>query len=203
MSPWEDVAPVRNSISLERFVRYKAFFKVLGRERSGLDVAHFLSKFQDWQQGCACDGERDARCLPLHVFSPSHEWQDLHVEGGVTEFEARHGRASSRVDEKRRDWRPPNALHGQEVLVVAGTALRSGFHWDVTSPRTEGRLYTNTEIWRFRRGAYCNVYPDAAVRQGQRNGIRAERVYEARRPDDTLARSQRSNKATKQRRHRR
>lgn len=142
----------RNLISLERFVRYKAFFQMLGREGPKIDVENFLSDFQNWLQRCSCDGERDAHCIPLHVFCP-----------------------------------PKKARHGREAAIVAGAILPSGFHWDVVSSRSDGRLCTNTEVWRFRRDSYCNVYPDAAVRQGQRKGIRARLVYEARRPDDTLS----------------
>lgn len=190
----------RNSISLERFVRYKAFFRMLGREGPRINVAYFLSGFQDWRQCRACEGERDARCIPLHVFSPSREWKNLHDVKGVKAFESCHGEASRRVDDKDRDWKPPNALHGQEVAIIAGARLRSGFHWDVVSSRGDGRLCTSTEIWRFSRGSYCNVYPDAAVRRGQHQGGRARRVYEARRPDDMLTQGTRSQHASGQRR---
>lgn len=194
----------RNSISLERFIRYKAFFRMLGREGPKIDVANFLSGFQDWQQHCSCDGERDARCIPLHVFCPSREWKDLHDINGVKEFESRHGQASSRVDDKDRNWNlPKKARHGRESAIVAGAILPSGFHWDVVSSRGDGRLCTSTEVWRFRRDSYCNVYPDAAVRQGQRKGIRARLVYEALRPDDTLSSGTRSQRSDGQRRGRR
>ncbi len=197
----------RNSISLERFVRYKAFFRMLGRAGSEINVEHFLAGFQDWQLRCACGGERDARCIPLHVFSPSREWRDLHDVDGVKAFECRHGQASSRVDDKDRDWNPPKARHGREAAIVAGTTLSSGFHWDVVSPRGDGRLCTSTETWRFSRESYCNVYPDAAVRKGQRRGGSSARlVYQAQRPDDTLTnatRSQRSQRSDVPRRSRR
>ncbi|MEO7193839.1 MAG: hypothetical protein ABIZ05_03320 [Pseudonocardiaceae bacterium] len=192
----------RNTISLERFVRYKTFFRRLGREGAKIDVPHFLNGFHDWRQNRTCDGERDARCIPLHVFSPSREWEDLHNLEGVRIFESIHGRANSRTDYQDRDWNLPSALHGQQIT-VAGATLRSGFHWDVVSPRNDGRLYTSTEIWRFSRGSYCNVYPDAVVRQGQRKGDCAKLVYEAQRPADTLASGTRSKQPDGQRRRRR
>lgn len=193
----------RNLISLERFVRYKAFFRMLGREGPQIDVANFLGDFQNWRQRHSCNGERDARCIPLHVFCPSCEWKDLHDIDGVKRFESSHGQANARIDERDRNWNPPKkARHGRESAIVAGIALPSGFHWDVVSPRGAGRLCTSTEVWKFTRGSYCNVYPDAAVRQGQRKGSRARLVYEARRPDDTLASGTRSQRPEGQRRSR-
>jgi len=176
----------RNTISLARFVRYKAFFQPLGRPKVGLDVGGFLHDFDVWRSVGACDGERDARCIPLHVFSPSREWADLHDAAGVKLFEERHGRPNSRRDNELREWNSPNALHGLEAMTIAGTRLRSGFHWDVVSSDGAGRLCTSTEVWGFTRGSYCNVYPDAAVRQGQRRGRRAKRVYAAERPATTI-----------------
>ncbi len=198
LNPWAEPAE-RNVISLERFVRYKAFFKRLGREGSKIDIPNFLNGFQDWRQSCTCDGERDARCIPLHVFNPNLEWKELHNVEGVRAFEFCHGKAGSRVDYQNREWNPPTALHGQQIT-VAGATLRSGFHWDVVSPHGDGRLCTSTEIWRFSRGSYCNVYPDAAVRRGQRKGDRARRIYEAQRPDGSLASGTRSKRPDGQRR---
>lgn len=194
----------RNSISLERFVRYKTFFRMLGREGggAGIDVDRFLSGFHDWRQHCTCDGERDARCIPLHVFSPSREWKMLHNPSGVKEFESCHGRASSRVDEEKRGWSP--GWHGREVIHVAGAALQSGFHWDVESIDGASSLCTSTEVWRFsRREYYCNVYPDATVRKGQRRGLRAKLIYEAPRPDVALVSGTRPQRTQGQRRERR
>lgn len=176
----------RNSASLARFIRYKAFFRQLGRVSEGFDPVDLLHGFREWITDSACDGERDARCIPLHSFSPSREWDGLDNSDGISKFEARHGRPASRKDDQGRVWKSPNALHGRDSVVVAGVALRAGFHWDVVSPQSSGRLCTSSEVWGFTPDAYCNVYPDGVVRQGQRRGKRARRVYVAARPDDTL-----------------
>lgn len=175
----------RNTVSLKTYVQYKAFFHPLGRAQAEFDASAFLRPFDEWRCTTACDGERDPRCIPLHVFSPDREWLNLHEMAGIRAFEERHGKPISRRDDKDRDWNSPNALHGREAVVIAGTQLRSGFHWDVVSPRGANRLCTSTEVWGFTRGAYCNIYPDGTVRQGQRRGTRAKQVYKAERPDTT------------------
>lgn len=192
----------RHSVSLGRFVRYKSYFCQLGRVGAEFQAGGVLDGFSEWLQQCACDGERDARCIPLHAFSPNKEWERLHVAEEVTRFEARHGGATSRTDENERQWRTPNAPHGRESLVVAGASLRTGFHWDVVSPGKSGRLCTSAEVWAFKPGAYCNVYPDAGVRRGQRRGKCAERVFEAERPDKQLKQSKRAPRSSNSR-HRR
>lgn len=169
----------RNTINLERFVRYKAFFGYLN-VRVSIDEG--VAQFAQWTARRTCSGERDARCLPLHVISPSHDWSYLDQEEGVRAFEACHGTPTNRVDEDQRRWNAPNACHGREALSVAGADLRSGFHWDVVSPRSAGRLCTSHEVWKFSRGAYINVYPDGAAREGQRAALSAKRVYLASRP---------------------
>ncbi len=194
----------RNLISLERFVRYKAFFRMLGRAETGMDTESLLGGFQNWRQHCACDGERDARCIPLHIFSPHREWENLHEAWGVKSFESHHGKAGSRVDDKDRSWKPSKKSRSdRETVIIAGTALDPTFHWDVNSPDSGGRLCTSTQVWRFRADSYCNVYPNATVRPGQSQGISAKLVYEAPRPGDTPTSGTRSQHSDVPRRGRR
>ena len=60
-------------------------------------------------------------------------------------------------------------MHGQDELVVAGAALPTGFHWDVTVPRGSSMIATGWEVWELvDRNAYANIAPDAGVRVGDR-----------------------------------
>lgn len=177
LKPREDPSEY-NVVSLTRFIRYKALLCPMGRVRDRFDPAALMAGFDTWMQARACDdGDRDARSLPLHVMSPDREWDNLDGAAGVREFERRHGRAMTRVDHEGRRWQSPNALHGRETLIVAGVTLRTGFHWDVVSDRGSGSMSTCTEVWGFTPGAYCNVYPDGAVRMGSRNGKPAKKVF--------------------------
>lgn len=167
-----------NVVSLARFIRYKALLCPMGRVKDQFDPSTLMAGFDEWMQARCCDdGDRDARCLPLHVISPDRDWDSLDSDVGVKEFERRHGRALTRVDHDGRRWKSPNGLHGRETLIVAGVALRTGFHWDVVSERGSGNMSTCTEVWAFTPGAYCNVYPDGAVRMGSRTGKPAKKVF--------------------------
>ncbi|MGK3201055.1 hypothetical protein [Amycolatopsis sp. MEPSY49] len=180
-------APVtmRNAKKLQMFVRYKAFWSPLGRVDSSFNPEILLEEFSSWITSTDCTGERDARCMPLHVVSPDRDWSNLHVAAGITEFEKIHGRATKRTDEDGRHWRTPNALHGREVATVAGMDLRAGFHWDVVSTNGASSLHTSSEVWKFARDSYCNVYPDASIRRGQSAGKSAKLVWQAERPANT------------------
>jgi hypothetical protein len=181
LDPSARISP-RNTVSLERFVRYKGLLCRLGRVDSTFDPAKMLDELNDRVDAQSCSGERDARCIPLHVFSPSRDWITLDESDGVVEFEKMHGRPANRKDDCGRHWHVANALHGKVDLAVCGFQLRTGFHWDVESVGGDSRLCTTTEVWKFTRRSYCNVYPDAAVRAGQRKGSTAKRVFQAARP---------------------
>lgn len=173
----------RNLVNLDAFVRYKAYFGRFG-ERHNLTTQ--LDQIREWSGGCFCTGERDPRCLPLHVLSPGSDWSDLDTADGVDAFAAVHGPPQARLDSGGRAWKLPNACHGREVLSVSGSILRAGFHWDVISD-TNGRMSTSHEVWKFSKRAYVNVYPDEMVREGQRSGLSAKRVFQASRPSPQLA----------------
>ncbi|MFD5093753.1 hypothetical protein ACFWMR_24355 [Amycolatopsis thailandensis] len=191
---------MRNTKKLQRFVRYKAFWLPLGRVDSNFDPKVFLEGFSSWMNSTDCAGERDARCMPLHVISPNHDWSDLHIDTGITEFEKVHGRATKRTDEDGRQWNTPNALHGREKTTVAGVDLRAGFHWDVVSSNDASSLHTSSEVWKFARNSYCNVYPDASVRRGQSAGKSAKLVWQAERPATTQKSGSKNRTAKRPRR---
>jgi hypothetical protein len=172
-------ASPRNSVSLERFVTYKALFERVGAE---YPLEPSILAVRRWLAARWCGGERDARCLPLHIFSPGRDWSGLEQETVVKRFESQHGRPTSRADAGARRWSPAAALHGQIAERIGGVVLRPGFHWDVSSPDGCGRFSNSTQVWRFSKDSYCNVYPSAVIRGGQRAGKPAKMVYEQTRP---------------------
>lgn len=181
MNP-QDAPSDKNTWTLERFTRYKSYFARLGRSRTEAELSAILRSFVEWIADCSCEGERDSRILPLHAFSPTRDWALLNDQKGAAAFEDVHGGPTSRADDLGRAWKAASDLHGQDELVISGTRLRAGFHWDVKTDHREGRLFTSAEVWKFTSNSYCNVYPDASVRQGQRSGLRAKRVFAAQRP---------------------
>jgi hypothetical protein len=191
----------RNSVALDGFVRYKAFF---GRLNTRDNPQPEMHSFKVWMSSPSCSGERDARCLPLHVFSPNRDWLNLHDTAVIQSFDGSHGPAALRTDHSGHTWVPAKALHGHDVLLVAGTELRAGFHWDVEASRTAARLTTSIEVWKFARTAYCNVYPNATVRNGQSaKGNSAKCVHRSERPQDQIANAVPANKTTPERKSRR
>ncbi len=116
-----------------------------------------------------CSGAHDPRVLPLHVFDNAQPWTDLHLEAGISHFNARYGQATSRLDAVGRGWSPAQVGHGNDVLVIDGFALARGFHWDVQRKKAPERLVTANEVWKIGNGGYVNVYPDAYVRIGSRH----------------------------------
>jgi hypothetical protein len=121
----------------------------------------WLESFGAWLNAIGCEGERDPRCLPLHVFKT--QGHDLNLPAGRAAFDSAHGSGAERSDGDRRKWSlTPHDYHGQETLSVAGRELRQGFHWDVEPGRNTTTIVTTKEVWKVDR--YVNVYPDAHVR---------------------------------------
>lgn len=149
----------RKILRLEELVRYKSFSWRTDPARWVLE--DFVEAFDEWRAGTNCEGEHDPRCLPLHIFATTRA--DLASEVGRSAFSALHGPASGRIDRCGNRWRTPGRdVHGREVLAVAGHALRSGFHWDVSPERGAAKLSGLTEIWAVR--DYVNIAPDGHFR---------------------------------------
>lgn len=168
--PSADPTTRRKLIRLEDYCRYKAAF---GVARGPGDPRRHIEAFFDWPAENSCDGIQDPRILPLHVFDPRMVWDELHSAGQATLFSGRFGSASRRADHCMRVWQTATLGHGRDALVVSGTTLPVGFHWDVQRGRGQDRLVTSHEVWKLKSpSAYCNVYPDEYVRGLEQRGAR-------------------------------
>lgn len=167
------------TVALARVVRYKAYFAQFDGSTA---PDALLQEFDNWLGTVHIESYRDCRVLPLHMFAPQRDWSGLTPLAGREEFERAHGKPTKLIDQCARPWRQPNAMHGQEVLIVANYALPKGFHWDVSAANNPSRLTSLVERWSFRPGAYANVSPDGHVRGGQSSGVSARREGVAPRP---------------------
>lgn len=163
--PSADPAPDKALWRASEFLRFKAHV-VQVRDIKNLDAV--LDEAETSLDGLSCDGPRDPRVLPMHVFSPGGHRHDLSMDTGRTAFTRNYGHATSRTDDRGRVWKH-GPDHGRDILIVAGTVLPAGFHWDVTKPSggKTCKIANGWVIWELtgRRG-YANVAPDAAVRRG-------------------------------------
>lgn len=177
-----------NSIPLGVFTRHKTYFhKVEGPRPPAKPlepVSTFVDGFHAWLDHVGCEDSRDPRCLPLHSFSDDLERFDLGSNDGRESFARRHGTPATLRDDAGMKWGRPRggAMHGREVLSVAGMELPVGFHWDVLNESNPGSLASINEVWHFKKNAYANVSPDATIRQGQRAGVRATKAFVSPRP---------------------
>ena len=155
----------KHYLQLHRFIRYKAFHRRIDPKKLPEEWTEFVRLFGAWIETTECLGESDPRCLPFHVFVADNDQYDLSNGDDRRRFEVDHGRQSSRRDDRDRLWKrpPPQQMHGQPILQVAGRELTQGFHWDVNS---QGKCtISNTwERWEVRRNGYVNVYPNAHIR---------------------------------------
>ena len=151
---------------LSMFVRYKAFHAQLDPEKFDADWMQQEKAFKMWMKAINCEGESDPRCLPFHVFANSVEEYDLNGDGGRKKFSNHHGSQGSRRDDESRIWERAKALHGSDVVTIAGRDLVKGFHWDVSAGNVF-KVATTSEIWQVRKNGYINVYPDARIRGTQ------------------------------------
>jgi hypothetical protein len=154
----------RAAIPLSRFVQYKASY---GRVHRESDINRHVATYWRWVAAVACDGDDDARVLPLPAFSTYEDWPQLDSVVERQAFKNRYGPARERSDAEGRRWRKPYAggMHGWDQSVrIAGRLLSRGLHWDVDLPRGRAKLYTPNEIWEIGAGAYVNVSPASNVR---------------------------------------
>ncbi len=160
----------KDLIGLERFCRYKAFFV---RRPKQTAPASWMNEFEKWSAQVHCSGERDPRCLPLHVFQTMGDFGgQLHTAAGREAFDSVHGQPNSRVDADRRCWRlDPHSYHGTESLNIAGCSMPTGMHWDVSSEeRRSFTIHTTSEEWLVKK--YVNVASNASVRATSRSEAR-------------------------------
>ena len=167
------------TVALARVVRYKAYFSQFDGSTA---PETRLQEFTEWLGAVHIEAHRDCRVLPLHIFAPQRDWPGLDPIEGREEFERTHGKPTKLIDHGSRPWKQPNAMHGQESLIVANFALPQGFHWDVAAAANPSRLNSLTERWSFPPGSYATVSPDGHVRGGQSSGVSARRVDVAPRP---------------------
>lgn len=172
--PSRDPPNRRAGRSLEDFVAYKALY---GLVRADADVPSLFERFRLWQGEVNCDGPTDPRALPLHVFDAGPGPHELDSEAGAARFRRAFGGSAERKDHSDRTW-ASGASHGTDTLQVAGCALPSGTHWDVSGERNGCRVMNASEIWRLKRGGYVNVYPNEYIRPPRRNRrSQARRVW--------------------------
>ena len=162
----------RDLIELPSYIRYKAF---CGLVRGKPDVGRFFDDFAEWAAATVCEGHADPRALPFHVFDTEVEWIELNDSSSRTDFDRHHRHQGARRDDNDRRWAAadPRSYHALPPLLIRGTALTPGFHWDVSHDDT--RLLTSHEIWKLKgEGAYANVYPNGYVRSA---AGKAKRVW--------------------------
>ena len=153
----------KDVLRLEDFVEHKAgFLLVNGRT----DVAALEATFLSWRTMVRCEGQDDPRVLPLHTFDADGPCPDLAHAAGRKAFASRYGTGVLRTDLTGREWARATALHGREVVTIAGCRLRPGFHWDVAYRKGSGTLLCANAVWRLPSRGYANVYPDGGVRGG-------------------------------------
>lgn len=157
------------AVNVEDFIRHKAFFAAVSPRLSYEDA---FDQFALTLGVIECDGERDPRCLPMHVFAPRHD----HSKCPLTDADAvkrEYGPPNGMKDPRGRAWERPKGRHGGGPLRIRGAEIAAGFHWDVGSGRNNSELTTTTEIWALPPGGYVNVTPDASVRRGQSSALAA------------------------------
>ena len=146
------------TIGLATFVRYKSLAARLPREPA--EVSNQLEAYEAWCELVECEGGRDPRCLPFHIFKSGNS--DLDTPERRRHFDDIHGTGARRQDDNELAWDlKPGGFHGRDILHVAGRELPPGFHWDVSVDRAR-TITTPTEQWRVSK--YVNVAPDANVR---------------------------------------
>ena len=153
-------------IPIGRFCKYKAFSMSLKDNRA----ADWVQRFEAWLAVATCDGPRDPRVLPLHIFKMRRAASlDLELDSAADRkrFRQMHLRGGDLEDDGRRRWRAaePGARHGRDPQFVGNQELPLGFHWDVRRS-TGAKLETPLSIWRVGRGGHINVYADGHVRRG-------------------------------------
>lgn len=147
-------------IPMGRLLRYKAYFERVTPE----EVEAALTRSDEWCSTTPAD-RSDPRVLPLHVFAPREDFQDLDVQRGRQRFQNQYNNGRHLLDSKGRQWQVPTAgqMHGQVELAVRGLALGSGFHWDVQGDNRETKLHALTKDVRLPRRGHRNVFPDGCI----------------------------------------
>jgi hypothetical protein len=154
----------RQLLSLERFVRYKAFYSLI---RSLRDIEVALDQFAESRHTIGCDGVDDPRILPLHIFNCPNDWTDLQSATGRTAFDREHGGSNRRYDCSGLYWAKPKgqaARHGGPALRVARRMLEPGFHWDINAAG-RATVYSADAVWLLKQNnSYINIYPNGHIR---------------------------------------
>jgi hypothetical protein len=162
--PSMDPARDRQLVSLEKFVRYKAYF---GMIRTTKDIEIHLEKFQVQRESVNCDGVDDPRTLPFHIFYCFNDWPELDLKSQQEKFIKEHGHSAHRHDCSGLSWQKPKgqaARHGGPALRVARRMLEQGFHWDV-SGRQSQKIYSTDAVWVLKhKNSYINIYPNGYLR---------------------------------------
>jgi hypothetical protein len=161
-----DPAAERLFSPLDRFLRYKAH-TIHVRQRD--QVMNALAEVHAAMLSLKCDGHRDPRALPLHVFAPDIDLVGLdELEGRVT-FDRRFGGPNNRHDGQGRQW-ATGAMHGTKTVSVADAVLPTGWHWDIQADRNSSTVSTGWEVWELLgRSGHLNITPDASVRAGKQS----------------------------------
>lgn len=174
--PSHDSAALRELIGLGRFVQYKCSYSLV---RGAAQAREAVVGFTTWPPPDACHGHHDPRGLPLHVFDPAVEWVGLDSLDVAEVFDRQYSlRSGSRVDLGGHLWEQPSARHGaagadRAALVVAGTRLPQGYHWDVQRARGRGRIVSESAVWLLTpQNAYINAYPNGHLRGETARGAR-------------------------------
>jgi hypothetical protein len=166
--PRIDPATQRSLLRPGDFLRYKGYVALV---RAQMHAPAEVVAAGRGLQALACANKSDPRVLPMHIFAVEGCTHDLSDSSGRRTFDRQHGGARARTDPQGRLWKT-GVRHGRETLVVAGTALPTGFHWDVSVPRGSSELCNGWQVWELQgRRGYANVAPDADIRRGNEQSV--------------------------------
>ena len=162
----EAVRP-RRHVPLRRYIAYKSLWIRL--PFGDPTNESWAGSFSSWCATIDCEGERDPRCLPFHIFSGDGE--GLENAERRAQFDDCFGSGASRTDLHSGEWRMApahfHAIQSADQLQVSGHYLRRGCHWDVAA--SGYRISTPRGVWIV--DGHVNVYPDAHVR-GHRPAVK-------------------------------
>ena len=164
--PSSDPPTRRQTFPVGVFLAHKALHGIIATEH---DVETLLEHLARWPDSPGCTGENDPRLLPLHVFDAVGNWSGLADRAVAHRFNKRYGAGGLRNDDGNKTWVRTQEYHFPDALVIAGTPIQAGMHWDVQAVAGQATLRTSDQVWHLSgRHGYVNVLPNARVIKSER-----------------------------------
>ena len=157
LSPHAEASRPGETVTLARFVRYKAHAQRVPAEV--VDISTYCETCALWHREVNCENGHDPRCLPFHLFQS--DLTELARQEERWRFDEVHGAGGRRQDGRGLAWEL-GTFYGKDRLHVAGRELPAGFHWDVSTSRGAKTITTPGERWKV--SVYVNIAPNGHVR---------------------------------------